>query len=1158
MDLARFTTISEALGQIGSAGTERLVSLINRFFTPAIDTAYSLGGDVVGFGGDALTVVFPAGRIKAAGTWAIEVMSVVDALDVIDTPSGRFRLEAKIGIGEGTHGTHLIGTGADRRAVTGGTAIDNAVLAEGSVAPGEIGLLVRPDHIPRSLADHEGVTILDGHRADIAPVDDRDPAAAVWRVAEEEIWPFVPDRVIDRYITAGPELLDEHRPATVLFVSLGEESIHADPELLPHLATAMEIVDAHRGSVLSIGSGDKGTTLLATFGAPVAFSGQRSAAIFAANEITGSVPSSSGVATGLCFCGRVGSARRWSYTLIGDVVNTAARLMAKAPPGRVLVDEATYHAAHPALIFDSAGDERLKGKESPVRAALLNSTDGDTEIGNDLPLAGRSAELQELGTRLDEVATSGSATFVVGESGVGKSRLVRELVEIASHRGFRIAEIDLTNRRSARSYGPWQPVVFAVLGLGEDAGPAEFRAAVLDRFGSDTPLASIVRGVVLGDGEPGGALVGVDAKQAAEILDAALTELILRDGEQPLLLIADDVHDLDEASTRLLDQIRQRARRASVVLVGMGYPDSEAATWDWDHTLYLTNLAAPEALELAVDHQRKTAVDVDESVLAEIVERVGGNPQLVRLLIDYAASGADELPNDARSIVLARYDRLEVGAREALAMASVLGRHFLRSDFLGAFQDRLSERRPLDDLIAERLVEPIGHDAFSFASPLLHQVAYEASSYASRTEAHRDVGLHIERLPSTGADQRVEDLAHHFSYTEDRERHRRYFGPAGRRAQRAFANENAVEWLLRAIDVADGAEAGSLRFDLATTLEHVGRWEEATAALNEAAADERVGPRALASLAQLQLLTDNFDHASELLDRAVAGADALGDPLVSEWVFEKASLVHTHAGRYERAAELAADQLAAAELLGDKLRIAAALSNSGAAKSWTGDLAPARRELMESLEIFLDMGALGMATDTEMDLAMVALDEGNVEECLERLRTTHDRAKSIGHRRAEASASGNLALALLGEGDVALAWPPAMASASLLVELGDIATASGTFGLLGVLTMAADDHESAIGLISRTIHIGRRLGSSAYRDRAYDDLADAYEALGEAKLAQLCRDQQAAEETDLSDAEVDEVASLTPPSEMAIGRELMDVLAAADELIAGLGGTSDD
>ncbi len=1120
---------------------------------------------MVGFGGDALTVLFPSGNVGPACDWALRVMALVDELDVIETPSGSFRLEAKIGIGDGTQRTHLIGDRGGRQAVTGGTAIDNAVRAEGQVGPGGIGLLVDGERVPVGLVERDGITVLDGTTVDRPRSTDADGPShepPTDPIDDEAIRPFVPDRVVERLMTAGAELLDEHRPVTVLFVSVGDESIHEDPQVIPYLQTAMSIVEAGRGSVLSIGSGDKGTTLLAAFGAPVASSDQRSAAIFAAAEITASIPSACGVSTGLCFCGRVGSARRWSYTLMGDVVNTAARLMAAAPRNRVLVDEPTYHDTDSALIFEAPTERTLKGKEATVRAAVLSSTEGGTEIANDLPLAGRADELHTLQTRLDDVLEgTGSSSLIVGESGVGKSRLARELVELAMGRGFRIAEVSLTNRRAERSYGPWQPVVFSMLDLATDAGPSEFQAAVLNRFGADSPLGSILRDAMYGDGEPGRALAGVEAKDAAEILDTALADLILQTNDserddRPLLLIADDCHDLDEASTRLLDRVRQQVDRSPVVLVGIGYPDSAPAGWDWGHRMALTNLSPSHAFELAVDHQRKTAVDVEESVLHDIVERVGGNPQLLRLLIDYAASGADDLPNDVRSLVLARYDRLQVRARETLTMASVLGRHFSRGDFLGAFQNRLDGRLTLDDLLADRLVEPNGRDSYSFASPVLWQVAYEASSYASRTQAHRDVGLHIERLPSTGADRRVEDLAHHFGYTDDLDRHRLYFAPAARRAQRAFANERAMTWFERAIEVAGDEASAELRFELATTLEHVGRLDDAAAALIEVAADDAgasaITPRALASLAQLELLTDNFELAAETLERATAEAHRLGDPTVTEWVFDKASLVHTHAGRYERAAELAARQLAAAEDLGDELRIAAALSNSGAAKSWIGDLEPARQELTQSLDIFLELGALGMAADTEMDLAMVALDEDDVDECIRRLQTTHERARSIGHRRVEAGAKGNLALALLGKGDVDLAWAPAMSSAALLVEIGDIASASGGLGLLGVLTMERGDHASALGLVARTIHIGRRLSSSAYRERAYGDLAEAYTALGNTDLAERCRAQQAMTEGDLSDADVDSVAPLIPPGEMNIDAELASVLRTADGLIAGL------
>ena len=1174
VDLARFTTISEALGRNGSAGTERLVNLINEFFTPAIDRALALDGDVVGFGGDALTVVFPEGAITEALSWATHVMAIIDNLDVVESPTDTFTLEAKIGIGDGSHATHVLGAGdADpgvtRSAVTGGTAINRAVMAELHAQPGDIAVLVDAvlfdavlfdvEELPLPWVERNGCHVLTSGSAAAAlrlPGQSTDNVKRPL-IDDDVLRPFVHDRVIERLANTGAELLDEHRPISVAFVQIGGGAIYEDPDVARHLELAVATIARYRGTTISIGSGDKGTTLLAAFGAPVAVDGQRSAAIFAADTLTSAIPCNVGVATGLCFSGRVGAPDRWSYTLMGDVVNTAARLMTAAPPGQVLVDEATYTSANNALRFQVPVERQLKGKDDPVRSAVLEAVTEDSADGTDLPLTGRSTTVAAFRELLGRIGAEGSGhgAVIIGDSGLGKSRLLRELAEMSLALGFKVARIGLSHRDAATSHGPWRRALLELLGLAPDAGPGEFEAAARQRLGSRDELATLAREVVFGRTERLEMLAGLDTRTVAEIVDAALADLILAGGDQPLLLLVDDADDLDEASSRLLQRVNRQLHEAPVALVAAAYPDSTIVNWDGLESLLLDELNHADALELVTDHERKASLMLTSDQLVEIVERVGGNPQLLRLLADCVAGDSDgALPNDARSIVLARFDRLPVRTQATLAKAAVLGRHFLRDDFLGSFGATASELEVtgldlLEDLSTRRLVELTGTDEFSFASPILWQVAYESSAHASRARAHRDVGHHIERLPSADVETRVEDLAHHFSFTDDVDRHRRYFGPAGFRAQQAFANQRAITWLERAIEVADGDDRGELAFRLSATLEHIGSWDLAEAMLDQAAAAPSIKPRALASLAQLQLLTESYDRAMATLDDALATAAQLDDDATSDWIYEKASIVHTHGGRYEAAAEAATQQRLVAERLGDQTRVAAALSNLGAAKSWSGDLSAARQELTLALDKLIACGALAIAADVETDLAMVALDEGALDECLERLNRAMDRAASIGFRRAEATAAGNLSLALVGAERHHEAWGHCVYSCRLLLESGDIASAAASFGVLAMILLTEDRAEAAVDLVARTVWIGRRTGATLYRDRAYGLLTDAYETLGDTDRAQQCRDQHEADDDDLVDHAVAAVAPLTPAVALDLEWELAELVTTADALI---------
>lgn len=1158
VDLAHFTAISEQLGRQGSTGTELLVDLINRVFTSIIDGAAGRGGDVVGFGGDSLTVLFPDDGMEAATAWARQSIDSIGRLPEIETTTGAFKMEAKIGIGDGTQQLYLVGTETTQRLVASGSAIERAVWAESQVSPGEIGIAAKPGVLPPKTVKRGELHLLGGPVDSppsvpvSLPVPTPMPTAAPPPVDPERITPFIPPRVLARLQTSLG-LLDEHRPVSIVFTGLGDRPLCDDPTAPGRLSEAIAIIEERGGTAISVGSGDKGTTLLAAFGAPVALPDQRSIAVFAAAELVDRIPCRVGISSGFCFAGRVGSSRRWSYNLMGSVVNKAARLMTVAPPGGVLADDATSLGSDVRIIWNRPQELALKGLDEAVAASVLHSISDDESGGTDLPLIGRQVEVAALAELIATVTADGTGRglVIIGESGTGKTRLTREASDVARNSGVLVTALGLAHRRSERSYAPWRSVMFDRLGLAEDCGPAEFESAVRDQLGNEGSAPDLLREVVFGDPSLHPVLTGLDTRSASEIVEAAIAKLVLDPCDRPLLLIADDAHDLDEASGRLLERVSRNLSTAPIALVAVTYADQDIAAWNWLRPLPIGELAEPEALELIRNHERKADFDLTATRRRAIYDLVGGNAQLLRLLADYVGTGHDDLPVDAAALVLGRFDRLTSRSQASLNMAATLGRHFKRSDFLGAFTERVGADS-LRELVSQRLIEPIGQEILSFASPALWQVAYESSAHASRAAFHGQVGRYLEQLPDGPSDQRVEDLAHHFGFTADTERHRRYFEPAARRAKKAFANSKAITWFERAIEVSEPDRTARLRCELGSVIEHVGRRAEAAEQFQAASADASVAPRALASLALLQVDTVSYDLALSTINRALEAVEKLDDDTETEWVLERASLLHATSGRFELSRAMATRQLEVATRIDAPDRIAAALSNLGAAKSWIGELEGAEDDLNRSLELSLASGAMAVAADVEIDLAMVALDLGRLDACLARLESARDRSMATGYRRGEATALSNSALALVTAERYEEAWGPTKASLRLMLEMGDVITATASAGVLSLLLLHDDRPHAAISFLGRVLRAGRAAGTPIYRERAYGVLIDAYRTLDDADLEARCEDQLQRLEHEVSDDEISQVAPCGIPPELEDDVELSSMLLAADDLIERL------
>lgn len=1159
VDLARFTTISELLSDVGTTGTEQLTKLINDFFDPAIRLAYQLGGDVVAFGGDAITVTFAGAEdLNRAVSWAQSVQALITELEPIVQGADSFALEAKLGIGVGNCVTQLVGDAEVRREITSGRAIDEAAKAESLLSPGEIGITAGMSAaVDLAGVQREGITVLtEGAllgRPDFEPESPPEQSTLISQLdGHESLSAFIPPTVLTRTSSYGTAYLDEHRPATILFMGLSSNTL--DAKTVDDLARAIEIVDRRGGTAVTLGSGDKGTTLLAAFGAPSAQPQQRSQGVKAGLELAHDLDCRVGVSTGICFAGLLGSPRRWSYNLLGDPPNTAARLMTMAEPNSVLLCEATHRGIESEFVLGPKTALPLKGKHTPevVRQAdSPRATVGSKAIA--LPIVGRLEEQALIGSKIQQVASDKQPHIVqiAGISGIGKTRLLEAGAAVARQLAIPIAATDLTRSRASRAnYGAWIAPIRSLLGLTSESGPAEFMAQATSRLTLNPRRLGILRDLSFGTLATNPTLKSLQPSESAELIDAAVSDAVVGLIANPTLVVADDVGDMDEASLRVLELVCRQVFDQPMVMLIANYPDDELALIA-DTRIELDELPRTEAIELLKVHAESRGDATTDQDLSDVVDRVGGVPELLRLVSELGTdrSGAFEPASDARTLVMSRIDRLDPNARVPLTMASVLGRHFSQTDFEGAF----AEDAPLGilkHLIGEGLIRQSEGEALSFSNPIVREVAYAAVSHGDRSRLHRKFGEFLESDPRYGQ-ARVEELAHHFSYTNLVDRHRRYFPAAARRARQAFANTDAIRWYQKAVEVLD--DEVDLRFELAETLEFDGSLDGALETLHLIDGRSAENPRKHAQMSRVMQLLGRTSESAQAMTTAIQLLDQGDDPNLGFYVYEEASVRNNMAGDFERALADGMAQLNFAQEIGDPESQAAALSNVAAARSNLGELEQALDELTKALRMIDIETSPHLAIATEIDLAMGMADLGDSIGGLEVLDKAARRANEIGFRRAEALAHNNAALIRSDNpGSIERAEEEVRKALTAEVILGDTLLISASLGILGLCLLTQDAAAPARVVLARVVRTGRAMGVPVYRDRAYNDLAQAYDELGDIERAEACRSQAGRSEDEVTDEEFDFVAPLTDPAESGLDDELVALLRQADELIANI------
>jgi adenylate cyclase len=613
---------------------------------------------------------------------------------------------------------------------------------------------------------------------------------------------------------AVPQTLDERRTVTVLFADLSGYTAVAeklDPESVKRLLEG--ILERLGDEVARYGGHiDKfiGDNVMAIFGAPVAHGDDPERAVRAGlgmqaamEEINEPLAQQHGVTFELCvgvntgevLAGHVGD----SYTVIGDSVNVAARLQAAARPGSVTVGERTYSATRDAIEYHALeAPLELKGKAQPVYAWEAHMTAVQPASSQSLPepaqapLIGRRGELAQLHELLDRVERKRSTHLatVVGEAGVGKSRLLHEF-EVEA--GLRPTPPLLRRGRclpygSSIVYWPLGEVIRAECGIVDGDAPAEAWRKLSARLGvllgeSEGDRASASKVAVIGrllgieaadDGVP---LEEEDAQRAREVFFATVRlciEGLAREG--PLVLVWEDIHWADEGMLDLIEHLVQWVR-APVLQICLARDELLERRAGWGGvrrdatTLFLDPLGDVDTRELI-----SALLDANgdkDGVVAAVAARAEGNPlfaeEMVRRLAEEDGASAAELPATVQGLLAARLDSLEPFQRRLLAHAAVVGRTFWEGVLVpladaegGDLPEALRALREKDLVVTGEGSAVAGEPELAFKHALIRDVAYEMLPKAVRAQKHFEVAGLIEAR----ADERVEEvvalLAEHY------------------------------------------------------------------------------------------------------------------------------------------------------------------------------------------------------------------------------------------------------------------------------------------------------------------------------------------------------------------------------------------------------------
>ena len=663
---------------------------------------------------------------------------------------------------------------------------------------------------------------------------------AVAKYAEPQS--YTPPHLAERILKDRSALAGERKLVTVLFADVsGFTSIseRLDPEevhgLIKHAFDLM-LGEIHRyeGTVNQF----LGDGLMALFGAPIAHEDHAIRAAHAALGLQRALAAYRddllrrrgidfrmrlGLNTGLVVVGAIGDNLRMDYTAVGDTTNTAARMQQLAEPGTSVVAEATAHQIEPYFELRQLGSFAVKNRAQPVAAWALLAAKAQVSR-----LEARAAQgLSPFVGREDVLATlerawaaaqrgRGQAVFVVGDAGIGKSRLLHEFRE----RAVRDATWVQTDCVSFGHAIPFLPVVGLLkraFGIEEDDPEGDIVAKVergVALLGNDArPVGAALRYLLSVD--PGdGTLKTMDpAARRKQIVAAVVHLMAAKSRERPLVLVLEDAHWIDTASEEILKVLADALPGVAVLLVVTYRPVYHQP---FDERTYYWRVALQPVDESDAARIVRATLGVEElpaEVAAVIAAKAEGNPFFLeeigrslvhsgalrvedRRLATVGASTMLAVPDTVQDVIAARIDRLEEPQKRTVQTAAVIGREFalglLRrvSDVQDKLESCLSDLKRIE-LIYEKLAP--GDPEYVFRHALTQDVAYASLLQAERRRLHAQIGAALEEAYAGRLEERAEELVHHFMRGEVWDKVARYAREAGDRASALFVDARAVE-----------------------------------------------------------------------------------------------------------------------------------------------------------------------------------------------------------------------------------------------------------------------------------------------------------------------------------------------------------------------------
>jgi class 3 adenylate cyclase/tetratricopeptide (TPR) repeat protein len=662
---------------------------------------------------------------------------------------------------------------------------------------------------------------------------------------------YTPKVLADKILDTRSSIEGERKLVTVLFADVANYtsmSEKLDPEEVHQIMDGcfkvlMDEIHRYEGTI------DKftGDGVMALFGVPVAHEDHAQRACYSALAIQRAIGEYGekvnkecgvdfkmrvGINSGLVIVGSVGNDLRMDYTAIGDTTNLASRMETMAKPGAVLVSADTCKLSKDFFKFKQLGKVEVKGKEEPVEAyQLVEAGEVETRIEASVArgltkFVGRKKEIRTLKEAFEKAQSgSGQVVGIVGEAGVGKSRIILELRGMLHKKEYIYLQGRCLHYGGSMPYLPFLDILRSYFDIKEGDREFVIKKKMADKVSQlDDGLKNIlpplhdILSLKVEDEE----YSRLDPSLKRARVFEGIRDLLIRESQdETLILSVEDLHWIDKTSDEFLDYFIGSLAGAHIMLILLYRPEY---THQWGSKSYYSQIGVDQL-------SAETSAQLVQSILGEgkvvpelqelILNRAAGNPlfmeEFTHTLVENGSiqkkdhqyvlnikASEIQVPNTIQGIIAARMDRLEDNLKRTMQIASVIGEDFayrILQTITGMQEELKSYLVNLQGLefIYEKSLFP--ELEYIFKHALIQDVAYNSLLLKRRKEIHERIGNAIEELYAERLEEFYEMLAHHYSRSEDMEKSFEYLKLSGDKAARNYSAWEAFRFYREAVNL---------------------------------------------------------------------------------------------------------------------------------------------------------------------------------------------------------------------------------------------------------------------------------------------------------------------------------------------------------------------